>query len=157
MRSEFIILAICVVASFALPESRFVKREIEVKNDNQEGSVTNADAESIDNLVDNAISSNETTTEKNRCNCIRRKQAENQRRWHNFGEERRHENSTEVNSEEGRHPFNHTSIWQEKQYSPMARHHRHHYRHHHHHKNRTTTTPPLTTTTSSPPLSEIEE
>lgn len=168
-------MVVCVVASFALPERssfddseirQHYGGEIELKNDNQ-GSA-NGDNESIENLDEHAIQSNETTTEKRRCDWVRRRQNDNHRRWSKHGQDGRRRNSTELDNEERRHVSIHTSIWQEKQDSRMpdentdgeTRHHRHHHHrhHHHHHKNRTTTTtPPTTTTTSSVPLSEMEE
>lgn len=173
MRTQLIFLIVCVVASFALPErSSFAdseirqhyEGEIELKNDNQ-GSA-NANDESVESLDEHLIPSNETTTEKKRCNWVRREQNENHRRWSKHGQDGRHRNRTQLDNAERRHPFIHTSVWQEKQDSPMAdettdgekRHHRHHHRHHHHHhKNCTTTTTSPTITTSNTPISEMEE
>lgn len=171
MKTQLIFLVVCVVAAFAFPGRSNVddnneiteqyNDETELELDHQ--GATNADDESIDNQ--NAIPSNETATEKGKCNWLRRRQNENRIRLSKYGRQgRRCRNSTKVDNDERRHPFIHTSIWQEKQDGPMpdanadvdARRHRHH-RHHHHHHNCTTTTPPPTTTSSTTPVSEIEE
>lgn len=175
MKTQFVFLVVCVIAAFALPGRRSVddnnsevnNQQIEILDDNQ-GSANTSD-ESIENPGQNSISSNETTTEKNRSDCIWRRRNENKRRWLKYGGGRSR-NSTDLNNDERMHPFIHTSIWQEKQNGPihggdnsdsetrLHRHHHHRHHHHHHHKNRTTTTPPPTTTTApSAQLSGMEE
>lgn len=179
MKTQFVFLAVCVIAAFALPERRGStdntsekgqrnNEEMEILNENDGA----ASDESMDN-TENSISSNETTTEKNRSDCLRRRHNGSKRRWLKYGGERRRHNSTELNDKERRFQIMHTTIWQEKQHGPIrpihdgdnshveTRHHRHHHHHHHHHKNRTTTTPPPTTTTTEPTpstnVSEMEE
>lgn len=180
MKIQLTFLIVCVVAIFALPERSSsgnsrneLTEEKEQGTDIQilsNGSVDADDEDSQSDVLDetNALSpSNETSTEKSRCDWIRRRH--NRRNWLRRGQVEGNRNRTELtnNGEETiRHPY---SVWQERQALNSERnseaggiysaHHRHHHRHHHHHhRNRTTTTTPATTTTPSSinPSSEIE-
>lgn len=161
MKVQFILLIVCVVATFALPDRSGDDETRNERRRHYKGGRQNQVSPNDDESRDSSISPNEPTTEKSRCSWGRR---ENRRPWqkHGDGEESRRRNSSDVNDEDAD-----TYESDEKEDSPLTdgdsendrRHHRHHghrrhHHHHHHHKNHTTTT---TTTTTSTPLSDIEE
>lgn len=166
MKIQLIILVVCVVAICALPErsndeetqnarlQNYREERMELQNDNQES----ADGDQLmdNNLVENSISANGTTTEKNKSNCARRQRNENRRRWSNHGEEWRRRNITDSNHRGCRHRLSHVydslKIRDENQiHVENSEIERHHQQHHH----KTTTTIP--TTTPSTPSSAFEE
>lgn len=166
-----LILLICVVATFALPERIGNDENLNEKRRHYRGGRQNYNqisGNADDETSNDSISSNEPTTEKSRCNWIRR---ENRRHWQKIGdrEEWGRRNSSDLNDEDLRGQFPSTNESDENQDSLLTdgvseierrhhKHHRHHrHHHHHHHKNRTTTTTTTTTTTLSTPLSGMEE
>lgn len=156
MKIQLTILAICVVAIFALPERRSDEETQNAIRQNyrdgmelQNGSQASADGDRLTDPVENSISSNETFDEKNKNNSVRRQH--NRRRWSN------RRNVTDSTHKGCRHRLSHIydslKIRDENQMpvesSDCGR------KHHRHHKNKTTTTVPTTTTTT--PSSEFEE
>lgn len=155
MKIHLTFVVICVVAIFALPQQRSTdevtqngrhqlnKDGIEPEHDDQE--LVNGD-QSINNLIDDSLSSNETTTTRKKPKCGRRHHIINIGNITDSNQKRcRHRLSHLVDSL-GLDRQNENQVSAENSDSERKKHHRHHHhRHHHHHKNKTSTTLPTST------------
>lgn len=145
MKTQFIILTVCVVASFAL-QNRVDENLNSIRKNVDERELQNSQ---VGELTGNLTPSGEATTRKYSSVYVRHQQNENRRLWFKQGVELRRRNISEISNGEHRNRY-YPMDWVKKQDVDRLQ-------HHHHHKNRTTTTTTPSTTTSAAPLSDVEE
>lgn len=145
MKTQFIILVVCVVATFALDVENTDEENVKLighENDQAVGESTGS--------AGNLIASNKTTTPKYSSVYERHQEIEKRQRWFKQGQEQRQRNISDLNNGERRHRYSPVYDWLKREDV--------HRPHHHKYRTTTTTTPSTTiTTTSNTPLSEVEE
>lgn len=146
MKTQFIILTVCVVASFALQNR--VDESLNSIRKNVDERELQKYSQAVGESTGHLIRSSEATTRTYSSVDVRRQQNENRRLWFKQGVELRRRNISEISNGERRNRY-YPMDWVKKQDVDRLQ--------HHHHKNRTTATTTPSTTTSDAPLSDVEQ